>query len=180
MSLSTLPGIGRLLFLIAISIPVSVADSLSYGGEEDVAYAERLWQILLENRLVGEDMLDADPYPGTHPHGAVLETLTGAVMIDNRESEVITKHSYTGDDASVQTVIENRARFLHDITVMLKRESGYDEENQDWFWVKYNPDGSIDATPNGIKLAGRIAKGKRKGCIACHRKAAGDDYLFIR
>ncbi len=29
-----------------------------------------------------------------------------------------------------------------------------------------------------MKLAGRVAKGKPKGCIACHRGAAGGDYVY--
>lgn len=168
-----------ILIIMAIILPASAADTISYGGDEDIAFADNLWKVLTEKNLVGENVLDASPYPGMHPHGAVLEVLTGTVTIDNREAKVITKRSYTGDDANVVTVIKNRLRFLNDVTVMLKREPGYDPENKDWFWAKYNPDGSLDATPNGIKLAGRIAKGKRKGCIACHRRAEGDDFMFV-
>ena len=170
-----------ILLIIAIIVPASATDTngYSYGGDEDVAFAERLWDALAEERLVGDNVLDSSPYPGMHPHGAVLEVLTGTVTIDNREAKVITKRSYTGDDADVVTVINNRLRFLNDVTVMFKREAGYDSENKDWFWAKYNIDGSLDATPNGIKLAGRIAKGKRKGCIACHRRAEGDDFMFV-
>ena len=73
----------------------------------------------------------------------------------------------------------DRAGFIEDVTVMFKREDGYDTANQNWFWAKYNPDGSLDITPNGVRLAGRIAKGKPKGCIACHLRAEGGDLLFI-
>jgi len=41
------------------------------------------------------------------------------------------------------------------ITVMYK-EKGYDPAHNDWFWAKYQPDGTIDA------------EGKVKGCIDCH------------
>jgi cytochrome c peroxidase len=40
------------------------------------------------------------------------------------------------------------------------------------------PDGSLDENDNGMAMAGRVAKGADKGCIACHAKAKGDDYVF--
>ena len=89
------------------------------------------------------------------------------------------KRSYGGVGASINSVTENGEKFLSDITVMFKREVGYDSDNQDWFWAKYNSDGSLDTTPNGVQLAGKIAKGKPKGCIACHIDAPGNDYLFV-
>ncbi len=61
---------------------------------------------------------------------------------------------------------------------MFKRKKGYDSDNQDWFWVKYTPDGNLHKNPMGIPLAGRVAKGMEKGCIACHSGADGGDFLF--
>jgi len=58
---------------------------------------------------------------------------------------------------------------------MFKREAGYDEENRDWFWAKYLPDGALDRNPAGIELAGRVAKGMDAGCIACHTALGGED-----
>ena len=54
----------------------------------------------------------------------------------------------------------------------------HDRDNQDWFWVKYGKGGSIDKDPKGTLLAGRVAKGMKRGCISCHSQAGGDDYLF--
>lgn len=54
---------------------------------------------------------------------------------------------------------------------------GYDPDNLDWFWARYNPDGSIAENPMGVALAGRVAKGMEDGCIACHAGAA-DDMVF--
>jgi hypothetical protein len=62
---------------------------------------------------------------------------------------------------------------------MFRREAGFDSDNQDWFWVKYLPDGTLDKNPKGMALAGKIAKGSDAGCIACHVGADGDDYLFV-
>ena len=61
---------------------------------------------------------------------------------------------------------------------MFQREDGYDSDNQNWFWAKFTPDGGLDKNPKGMMLAGRVAKGKPKGCIACHTAAPGGDYIF--
>jgi len=57
-------------------------------------------------------------------------------------------------------------------------EKGYDPDDKDWFWVKYAPDGTVLTNPKGMKLAGRVAKGMDKGCIACHAGAPGGDMVF--
>ncbi len=62
------------------------------------------------------------------------------------------------------------ARFS--LTAMYKREAGYDPEDGDWFWAKYNPDDTVQKNPAGVALAGRVAKGAPHGCIACQRPRA--------
>ena len=71
-----------------------------------------------------------------------------------------------------------RNTWLKAVTVMFKRENGYDADNQNWFWAKYKPNGSLHSNPKKMLLAGRVAKGKPAGCISCHRAAPGGDYLF--
>jgi hypothetical protein len=61
---------------------------------------------------------------------------------------------------------------------MAKREDGYDAKNGNWFWVKYKPNGNLHTNAKGMKLAGRVAKGMDKGCIACHQSASGNDLVF--
>ena len=68
------------------------------------------------------------------------------------------------------------AKHLGAITVMFRREAGYDDDNADWFWAKFLPDGSLDKNAMGGSLAGRVAKGMDTGCIACH--SGEDDYVF--
>ena len=63
---------------------------------------------------------------------------------------------------------ENPTEWLKAVTIMLQREPGYDD-NDNWFWVKYAPDGSVMKNPKGIKA----------GCISCHLSAEGGDYLFF-
>lgn len=66
---------------------------------------------------------------------------------------------------------------------MFKREEGYDPEFNDWFWVKYEPDGGLHTNPKGMKLAGQVAKGVAPGdghggCIGCHQGTRGSDFQF--
>jgi hypothetical protein len=63
-------------------------------------------------------------------------------------------------------------RELAAITVMYKRP-GYNPEHNDWFFVKFLPDGSLDSAPNGMALEGRLA-----GCQGCHIGREPFDYLF--
>ncbi|MFQ5491051.1 MAG: hypothetical protein ACE5GE_10045, partial [Phycisphaerae bacterium] len=64
------------------------------------------------------------------------------------------------------------------VTIMLQRETGYDSDNDNWFWVKYSPKGEVMKNPKDMLLAGRVAKGMSAGCISCHSQAGGDDYLY--
>jgi len=169
-------GIVALLLVGAFNVN---SDEPMYGGAEDVAYANKIWDTLVEENLAGDNAMDDQPYIGTHPHGAILETTIETITIDGFESMVVTKRSYRGEGVSVASVSDSRDKFLVDITIMFKREKNYDPDNKDWFWAKYETDGTLSETPNGIPLAGKIGKGKPKGCIACHRKADGDDYLFV-
>ena len=73
-------------------------------------------------------------------------------------------------------ILADPGKHLGALTVMFRREAGFDADNQDWFWVKYLPDGTLDKNPKGMQLAGRVAKGADQGCIACH--SGDDDYVF--
>lgn len=155
-----------------------MALSAPFGNEADVQDAKALWQVLKEERLVGPEMIHSTPYGGQHPHGAVLETLDTPVTVDGHTGEVIVKRNYGGSGVSKEAVANQPQEYLKAITVMFKREQGYDEENQNWFWAKYLPDGSLDKNPKNMPLAGRVAKGASVGCIACHQAAPGDDYVY--
>lgn len=106
-------------------------------------------------------------YPGKEPHGALLTTYvtddgisaieSGAGTLPN--GSIIVKENYLPD------------KTLAALTVMYK-ENGYDPEHNDWFWVKYLPNGTI------------AAEGKVKGCIDCHNQPKAEfdnqtnDYIF--
>lgn len=142
-----------------------------FGTAEDVEYATALWEKMAAGGFNGTE---ATPVESGAPHGDVVEVLQGE--IDGMK--VIVKRNYGGEGVGVEAVAADRAAFLVAVTVMAKREAGYDPENGDWFWVKYKADGSIETNPRGVALAGRVAKGMDKGCIACHQGAADNDLVF--
>ena len=148
------------------------------GSQQDIADAKQLWAALQKAGLVGPGAVKLKPYKGTPPHGAVLETTHQPIRAGGHTGLAIVKRNYRGPDVSVSKVEANRAKYLKSVTVMYKREAGYDPDNKDWFWAKYKPDGALHTNPKGIQLAGRVAKGMKKGCIACHRSAPGGDYVF--
>ncbi|MBI2831594.1 MAG: cytochrome P460 family protein [Chloroflexi bacterium] len=100
-------------------------------------------------------------YPGTEPHGMLLTTyvtdgafsaITGKIG-NIPEGGIIVKENYMPD------------RTLAAITVMYKVK-GYDSANNDWFWLKYAPDGTIDV------------QGKVQMCIDCHGQQKANDYIW--
>lgn len=161
-----------------VALPASAQDQPPFGSEEDVDYAAKLWQELDEAELVGEDPIRTMPYEGTEPHGAILEYLERPITVDGHSGTAVVKKNYLGEDVSVENVINAPGDYLDSVTVMYRREMGYDPDNANWFWVKYNPDGSPQTNPQGMQLAGRVAKGMDQGCIACHQVAPGDDYTY--
>jgi hypothetical protein len=51
-------------------------------------------------------------------------------------------------------------------TIMWK-VSGYDPDNNDWFWANVTPDGDVNA------------EGRVEGCITCHGGARENDFVFL-
>ena len=151
----------------------------NFGGEVDVNYAKDLWKAMTEAGFAGPGGLMSRPYAGQHPHGAILDTIEGKISIHGKRLGIIVKRNYSGAGISITKVSTDPEKYLKGLTVMLKRP-GYDPETQDWFWVKYKPDGQIEINQAGTRLAGKVAKGKAKGCIACHSAAPGGDMLFLR
>ncbi len=177
----------RILVVAALLVSLAVPnyalaqddETPTFGGPEDVAFAERLWRALADDRLVGPRSIIAQPYEGSDPHGVILMTVNSEISVDRREAAVIVKKNYIGEDISIESVATNPNLFLAAITVMFRREAGYDPENQDWFWVKYKADGTLHRNPRGLPLAGRVAKNPEDACLGCHRFAPGDDYVFL-
>ncbi|MBT4520240.1 MAG: hypothetical protein HOC23_09560 [Halieaceae bacterium] len=160
-----------------VSIISAVASAAPFGGSDDLVYASQLWKSLAVAGYVGPSAIMSVPYDGQPPHGAVLDTIDGAVTVGANTGVVIVKRNYGGEGVSKSAVSNNPAKYIRAVTVMYKRK-GYDADNNDWFWAKYKPDGSLHTNDKGMSLAGRVAKGMPKGCIACHTAAPGGDYVF--
>ncbi len=156
------------------------------GTADDIQYAAKLWSVLESERMVGAHAKTLKPFIGAaRPHGWVLEVESRMVQLGEHRGFVVVKKNYRGNHISVADVEKNRAKYLNSISVMFKREAGYDPEDKNWFWVQYKPDGQLFTMRKmGMKIAmaGKIMKGaspdKNSGCIYCHSSAGGGDYIF--
>lgn len=102
-------------------------------------------------------------YPGKSPHGAYLKLYANSIALKAaREGHpmpygaILVKENYDEDKTTLMA-----------ITPMYKVK-GYNPEGGDWFWVKYSPNGEVQA------------EGKVKSCIDCHRVKQSEDFLFTK
>jgi len=161
--------------LALLSTP-TLAQEPPFGTDADADYAALLWNVMVASKLAGDDAILTTPYDGTPPHGMMLETFYSSATINGHTGDLVVKRNYGPEGVDAETIMMAPGKHLGAITVMYRREKGYDNDNADWFWVKYLPDGSLDKNAKGMRLAGRVTKGAEQGCIACHSGA--DDYLF--
>ena len=166
----------QVVFAAAFATAAGGASAQEFGTEADAAYADVLWQVMVAGRLVGDGAVMATPYEGGPPHGVMLETFYTTATIDGHTGDLIVKRNYGPEGVTAEEVRADPGKHLGAVTVMFRRETGFDADNQDWFWVKYLPDGTLDKNPAGMQLAGRVAKGADQGCIACH--SGVEDYVF--
>ena len=136
-------------------------------------FQRRFWEYLTKSASAYERWgpftgKQADIYEGQSPHGAYLKLYANRAARENPKSlpdkSILVKENYADD-----------RRTLKAITVMY-RSRGYDPEHNDWYWIKYLPDGKVAKTPpekGGRPIAGRFAS-----CIECHTSADDNDYVF--
>ncbi|MGI9410916.1 MAG: hypothetical protein ACR2OV_12635 [Hyphomicrobiaceae bacterium] len=148
---------------------------LGYGFSSEVLLAKKLWRSMLKNRLVGADRINVHAFEGKEPHGAIQQSYAASIVVNKRRARVLVKANHLGADLTEQDVYDDPNKYLKDYTVMFRHKSGYDPENNDWFWVKYSPDGTIDNGPTGVAIVGRVGKKTKIGCIGCHRVFGGED-----
>jgi len=164
------------LTAFAFAAGMASAQDMPFGTDTDADYAAQLWAEMQKIGMVGEGMIRAFPYDGVAPHGMMLETFYTTATVGGHTGDLVVKRNYGPEGVSADQVLADPDKHLGAVTVMYRREEGYDADNQDWFWVKYLPDGTLDKNPKGMRLAGRVAKGADAGCIACH--SGEEDYLF--
>jgi hypothetical protein len=105
---------------------------------------------------------------GQSPHGAFVRLYANATAQADPKAlppgSILVLEDYSADQKS-------RAGIN-----ILYRVRGYDPRNGDWYWMKYNENGTVmRAAPaaGGQPLAGRV-----QACIDCHRMAGGNDLVF--
>ncbi len=140
MKLLKLSGLA-LAAAIALSATTAQSQMAPFGSKDDAAYAAALWEALKKDRMVGADTINTFPYEGTEPHGFVLETFYTTATVNGHTGEAIVKRNYGPKDVEVEAVQADRGKHLGAVTVMFRREAGFDSDNKDWFWAKYLPDG---------------------------------------
>jgi hypothetical protein len=100
-------------------------------------------------------------YKGTHPHGALLKTYVNDVArqgLDQAPGQlpvgsIIVKENFSREKALAAT------------TVMYKAAEGYNEEHNNWFWLKRSANGDV------------AAAGKVETCQSCHASSSHDYIL---
>jgi hypothetical protein len=177
-ALTSAAGFVAAFVLVAQTSP-AIDQTSEFGGPEDVTYAKALWTELANARLVGDDAIHSSFYPGKEPHGFVLEIFDTDLTVAEHTGRVFVKNNYGPSGVTPEEVSNAPSDHLAAVTVMFRREAGYDDDNGNWFWAKYLADGSLDKNALDQELAGRVAKGMDQGCIACHVEAPGGDYLFV-
>ena len=148
-------------FGIAAASPLAAQEMAPFGADEDVAYAASLWDQMVDARMAGADTTVGFPYPGTDPHGFLLETYYTSATVGGHTGALIIKRNYGPLDVSVDEVIGDPAGHLGAITIMFEREKGYDDDTANWFYAKYLPDGTLDRNPKDMALAGLVGKGSK-------------------
>lgn len=178
----------RMLVLIAVIALALAALALAQRNnlftDDDQVTAQNLWNFL-ENQTYEYAWAyipgTAAFYEGTVPHGAVLRTFVNPIAMasiqasagDFAPGSIIVKENHitghlTNNSEEVKVtpeILQNFEGNLESVTVMAK-VIGYNPEAGDWFWAKYQADGSIQA-------AGAVA-----GCIGCHSDVADQDYVY--
>ncbi len=126
--------------------------------------AQRLWKYMtVENPYQKYSVWPGKEgiYESTMPPGNNLKLFLNVLAQDavvNKKGlfphgSLLIKEMYTDD------------KKLYLITVMYK-ERGFHPEGNDWYWVKYKPDGEA------------VLDGKVKLCIECHDGMKDNDYVF--
>lgn len=151
----------------------STRGSTIYQGGSDTrqqrpSFESRFWDYLKNAKYQNwapAPGQNGEAYPGESPHGAFLKLYMNRKAITNLgempNGSILVKENYAEDGETLAA-----------ITVMY-RSTGFDPEHGDWYWAKYNPDGSV-ARSGEMRLAGKV-----QSCIECHADAAGGDFVFL-
>ena len=167
------------LFIFGVGISVFAQSGTRGSGTRVIRsrptpdqFAAQFWTFLTRTspyrRWAAFPGKDAELYEGESPHGAHLRMYAnGAVVKDPKNvpsGSIIVKENYGEDKTTLMAV-----------TVMY-RSRGFDPEHANWYYIKYNPDGSVAKTP--ADKGSKPIYGRFQSCINCHEGADGGDFVF--
>ena len=139
--------------------------------QEPANFDDQFWRYLSANNYKNWAPVPGktgDFYDGQSPHGKRLKMYLNRTAAGNPATlpngSVVIKENYGAD------------KTLKAITVMY-RSKGYNPDAGDWYWIKYNPDGTVATT--SVEMGSAKISGAFKSCIECHSGADGNDYSFF-
>ncbi len=155
---------------------------LSARGE--VPFEDQFWKYLIGNNYKNwapGPGQTGDFYTGQNPHGALLK------MYLNRTAAGRTKDFPMGSVIILENYRADQS--LKTISVMY-RTDGFNPEGNDWYWVDYNPDGTVVEAPVSgrtnvsqvsVHSGGGLKKtmGRATNCMSCHQGGEGLDFVFF-
>ncbi len=185
----------RFLLITAVMFLLSTT-AQAQTSKKSKPFETQFWNFLIGNNYkqwAPGPGQDGDFYTGQSPHGALLK------MYINRAAASDVKGLKIGSVIVLENYLADRS--LKTISVMYRTE-GFNPSANDWYWIEYKPDGSVVEAEEEIDIAAAEAEssataevksssmklvsttkpklmGKASSCIACHRKAEGDDYSFF-
>jgi hypothetical protein len=106
-----------------------------------------------------------------HAGGAMVNVYVNAVALDSYRTIIpvqmpASTFEFPVGSMVVKEMLEASGTVL---TVMYKREQGYDPNNKNWWYGRLSPDG----VPTNRAFVGRV-----DFCVACHAGAAKTDYVW--
>jgi len=179
----------------ALNAQTSTKPKTSVQAKKDKKFAERFWNYLLTNNYKHWSPApgkSADHFAsqvvggtGSSPHSANVKMYVNRTAASNPDSlpvgSVLILENYRQDKS------------LETISVMY-RTPGFNPSANDWYWINYNPDGSVATEQpqglissvghNGVSHASGAAPvprklvGRSQACIECH-KSGGTDLAFF-
>jgi Cytochrome P460 len=129
----------------------------TYLSRKDAPYTK--WPVLPGKEGVRE---------GEGPHGKFVKTYVNKLVADSPKAlplgGILIAENYGEDQVALKNVM------------VMYRVKGADPQHFDWYWLAYQPDGTIarsSAQEGNKPIAGKVAS-----CIECHAKAKGADFVF--
>jgi len=160
----------------------SFAEEMADTSEKP--FEDRFWKYLIGNNYKNwapGPGQNGDFYIGQNPHGALLK------MYLNRIAAGRTSNFPMGSVVILENYRADKS--LKTISVMY-RTNGFNPQGNDWYWIEYNPDGTVVkavvtkptvSTVSHNEGGGQLKKtmGRATNCMSCHQSGEGEDYVFF-